>query len=140
MNSAWQYCQSVHARNDSRIDSLKTQHDDAFENMKSAGADSQAAFHRGDHAGAKCYSARKEACRSEAKNCVTERRALVAECKAAGEQVKATKPAFERAQRLILPALSKLTNEPKPHTKRRKPNLSRPRFALMKPKKLSKVA
>jgi hypothetical protein len=98
MDSAWQTCQGVHARNDSRIDSLKTQQESAFQNMKSAFDSASAAHERRDGASAKSYSLSGHSYKAEAQRCTAERRTLVAECKLAGERVTATKPAFERAK------------------------------------------
>lgn len=94
----WQYYQSVRASNGSRIDSLNSQQESAFQNMKQLYDAASSAYDRRDGASASSYAAQGRSYKEEAQRCVTERRRLVEEIRSARAQHEASKPAFQRAK------------------------------------------
>ena len=97
-NSSWQQYQSVRSANGPRIDSLNTQQERVFQNMKSAFDSASAAYDRRDGAAAASYAADGHRYKAESQGYVAERRRLVADIRSARAQHEATKPAFQRAK------------------------------------------
>jgi hypothetical protein len=95
---SWQQYQSVRNANGPRIDSLNTQQERAFQNMKSAFENASSAHDRRDGAGAASYAAEGRRYKEEAQGYVAERRRLVEEIRSARAQHDANKPAFLRAK------------------------------------------
>ncbi len=98
MDRAWQHLQSVRSYNGPRIDSLNSQQESAFENMKRAFDRASSAYDSRDGAAASSYAAEGHSYKAEAQRCVQERRQLVEEIRQARDAHAATKPAFERAR------------------------------------------
>ena len=95
---AWQAYQHVRSNNGPRIDSLNTQQENAFQNMKRAFDNASMAHDRRDGAGAASYAAEGHRYKTEAQGYVIDRRRLVEEIRAAKAGHEATKPAFEYAK------------------------------------------
>ncbi len=95
---SWQQYQSVRNANGPRIDSLNTQQERAFQNMKSAFDCASAAHDRRDGAGAASYAAEGHRYKAESQGYVAERRRLVDDIRSARAQHDASKPAFQRAK------------------------------------------
>ncbi len=95
---AWQCYQSVRNTNGPRIDSLNTQQEQAYQNMKSAFASASSAYDSRDGASASNYAAEGRRYKAEAQGYVTERRRLVEEIRSARAGHDATKPSFQRAK------------------------------------------
>lgn len=94
----WQYYQSVRSSNGPRIDSLNSQQESAFQNMKRSYDTASSAYDRRDGASAGSYAAEGRRYKEEAQRCVAERRRLVEEIRSARAQHDASKPAFQRAK------------------------------------------
>ena len=94
----WQYYRSVRDSNGPRIESLNTQQESAFQNMKRSYDDASAAYERRDGASASSYAAQGRSYKEESQRYVAERRRLVDEIRSARAQHEASKPAFQRAK------------------------------------------
>lgn len=97
-DQSWQRYQSVRSSNGPRIDSLNTQQERAFQNMKSAFDSASSAHDRRDGAGAASYAADGHRYKAEAQGYVQERRRLVEEIRSARASHDAVKVAFQRAK------------------------------------------
>lgn len=94
----WQYYQSVRNANGSRIDSLNSQQETAYQNMSRSYDAASSAYERRDGASASSYAAEGRSYKEESQRCVAERRGLVEEIRSARAQHEASKPAFQRAK------------------------------------------
>jgi hypothetical protein len=97
-NAAWQDYQRLRANNGPRIDSLNSQQETAYENMKSAFDRASSAHDARDGLSARTYADQGHAYKAESQGYVTERRRLVQEIRDAKERHEATRPAFQRAK------------------------------------------
>lgn len=97
-DSAWQDFQRTRSSNGPRIDSLNSEQETAFENMKQAFDNASDAHDRRDGAAARMYADEGHRYKAEAQDAVAERRQLVQEIRDARERHEATKPAFQRAK------------------------------------------
>ncbi len=97
-DASWQDYQRVKSHNDSRIDSLDTQQENAYQEMKRAFDNASSAHDRRDGASARAYADEGHRHKAVAQGAVSERRRLVEENKAARATHEATKPAFQRAK------------------------------------------
>ncbi|MBL7487179.1 hypothetical protein I6A60_08565 [Frankia sp. AgB1.9] len=97
-NDAWQALQRVRDNNGPRIDSLNTQQETAFQNMKDAFDNASSAYDSRDGASASAYAEEGRGYKAEAQECVAERRQLVQEIRDARDRHEATKPAFQQAK------------------------------------------
>lgn len=97
-NESWQEVERIRSANGPRIDSLNTQQERAFENMKAAFDSASAAYNRRDGAAASSYATSGHDYKAEAKGCVEDRRRLVQEIRDARERHDDTKPAFQQAK------------------------------------------
>lgn len=94
----WQHYQSVRSSNGPRIDSLNSQQETAYQNMKRSYDAASSAYERRDGASAKSYAAEGRSYKEESQRLVAERRRLVEEIRSANAQHQASKPAFQRAK------------------------------------------
>lgn len=94
----WQHYQSVRSANGPRIDSLNSQQESAFQNMKRSYDAASSAYDRRDGASASSYAAEGRRYKEESQGYVSERRRLVEEIRSARAQHEASKPAFQRAK------------------------------------------
>ena len=94
----WQYYRSVRDSNGPRIDSLNTQQENAFQNMKRSFEAASAAYDRRDGASASSNAAQGRSYKEESQRYVAERRRLVEEIRSARAQHEASKPEFQRAR------------------------------------------
>lgn len=97
-DSTWRQCKYVRDSNGPRIDSLNTQQERAFQNMKSAFNSASAAHDRRDGAGAASYAADGHRYRAEAQGYVQERRRLVDEIRSARAPHDSAKAVFQQAK------------------------------------------
>ena len=97
----WQYYQSVRGMNGPRIDTLNSQQESAFQNMKRSYDAASAAYERRDGASASSYAAEGRRYKEESQRCVAERRRLVEEIRSARAQYEASKPAFQHAKEVF---------------------------------------
>jgi hypothetical protein len=97
-NDAWQALQRVRDYNGPRIDSLNSQQETAFENMKAAFDNASSAHDSRDGLSARMYADQGHEYKAEAQQCVAERRGLVEEIREARARHEATKPSFQRAK------------------------------------------
>ena len=96
--AAWETYTSVKRANGPRIDSLNTQQERAYQNMKSAFESASLAHDMHDGASARMYADQGHAYKAESQTCVAERRQLVAGIRTARERFDAVKPAFQAAK------------------------------------------
>ena len=94
----WQYYQSVRSSNGPRIDSLNSQQESAYQNMRRSYEAASSAYERRDGASASSYAAEGRRYKEESQRYVAERRRLVEEIRSARAQHEASKPAFQRAK------------------------------------------
>jgi hypothetical protein len=97
-DGTWQEFERVRSSNGPRIDSLNSQQERAFQNMKSAFDDASSAHSRGDGASASSYASRGHEYKSESQGYVLQRRQLVEEIRSARARHEASKPAFQHAK------------------------------------------
>lgn len=97
-DAAWQNYQRIRSYNGPRIDSLNSQQENAFENMKRAFDNASSAHDRRDGASARMYADEGHRYKTEAQDAVTERRRLVEEIRDAKVRHEATRPAFQHAK------------------------------------------
>lgn len=97
-NSAWNDYQSVRSRLSSRIDSLKAQQEQAFQNMKRAFDNASSAHSRKDGASARRYADEGHSYKAEAQRCTAERRLLVDQIRAAKAELERYKSPFQSAK------------------------------------------
>jgi hypothetical protein len=102
--ASWNELQRLRDRYGPKIEQWNRDQEAAYQNMVSAIESSKNAFSSGNHESAKSYSEEGRRYKGIAQNCVQERRALIAELKAAQERHEATKPAFQRAKEAFMPA------------------------------------
>lgn len=88
-NSAWERYQSVRSSLGSRIDNLKSQQEQAYQNMKRAFDNASSAHSSRDGAAARRYADEGHSYKAEAQRCTAERRSLV-------DQIRSAKAEFER--------------------------------------------
>jgi predicted nucleic acid-binding Zn-ribbon protein len=96
---AWEDLQRVRDRNGPRIDSLNSQQERAFQNMREAFDRASAAYEARDGTSARSYADAGHHYKAEAQACVSERRQLVQEIRDAGDRHKSTEPEFQAAKR-----------------------------------------
>jgi hypothetical protein len=94
----WQYYQSVRNSNGPRIDSLNSQQESAYQNMRRSFEAASSAYESRDGASASSYAAEGRRYKEESQRYVAERRRLVEEIRSARAQHEASKPAFQRAK------------------------------------------
>lgn len=97
-DASWQDFQRVRSYNGPRIDSLNSQQEAAFENMKSAFDRASSAHESRDGASARMYADEGHGYKAESQAAVAERRQLVQEIRDARDRHEATKPAFQHAK------------------------------------------
>jgi|SRR5450759_2214488 len=97
-NDAWQALQRVRDYNGPRIDSLNSQQETAFENMKAAFDNASSAHDSRDGLSARMYADQGHGYKAEAQEFVAERRGLVEEIREARARHEATKPSFQQAK------------------------------------------
>lgn len=97
-DASWQDYQRTRSYNGPRIDSLNSQQELAFENMKRAFDNASSAHDRRDGASASSYAAQGHGYKAESQGYVAERRRLVDEIRSAKAHHDAVKPAFQRAK------------------------------------------
>lgn len=95
---AWEQLQGVRSRNGSRIDSLNSQQEAAFQNMKDAFERASSAHEAHDGASARAYADEGHRYKDDSQEAVTERRQLVQEIRDAGDRHRSTMPAFQHAK------------------------------------------
>lgn len=100
--AAWETYASVKRASGPRIDSLNTQQERAYQNMKSAFESASLAHDMHDGASARMYADQGHAYKAESQTCIAERRQLVAEIRAARERFDAVRPAFQAAKSELL--------------------------------------
>lgn len=96
--ASWQDYQRVRASNGPRIDTLNSQQETAYQNMKSAFEQASNAYARRDGAAARAHADDGHGYKAESQGYVAERRRLVQEIRNARERHEATKPDFQRAK------------------------------------------
>lgn len=96
--SAWQDYQRVKSSNGPRIDSLNSQQESAFQNMKRAYDNASSAYSRQDGASASSYAAEGRGHKEEAQRCVAERRQLVGEIRSARSKLEPYQREFQHAK------------------------------------------
>ena len=94
----WQYYQSVRDSNGPRIDSLNSQQELAYQNMRRSYEAASSAYESRDGASASSYAAEGRRYKEESQRYVAERRRLVEEIRSARAQHEASKPAFQLAK------------------------------------------
>ena len=96
--AAWETYASVKRASGPRIDSLNTQQERAYQNMKSAFESASLAHDMHDGASARMYADQGHAYKAESQTCIAERRQLVAEIRTARKRFDAVRPAFQAAK------------------------------------------
>lgn len=94
----WQRLQSIRDANGPRIESLNSQQESAYQNMKRSFEAASSAYERGDKASAKSYSEEGHRYKAESQGYVAQRRRLVEEIRQTRDEHEATKPAFQSAK------------------------------------------
>lgn len=97
-NSTWEVYQRVRSSDSPRIDSLNSQQESAFQDMKHAFDSASSAHDRRDGAAAANYAAEGHRHKAESQGYVAERRRLVEEIRTARATHEASKPTFQRAR------------------------------------------
>jgi membrane protein involved in colicin uptake len=97
-NAAWQDLQQVRDYNGPRIESLNSQQETAYDNMRNAFDNASSAHESRDGASARAYADDGHAYKAEAQEAVAERRQLVDEIREARARHEAIKPDFQRAK------------------------------------------
>lgn len=98
LDRTWQRLQMVRDTNGPRIESLNSQQESAYQNMKRSFEAASSAYERRDGASAKSYAEEGHHYKAESQRYVTERRQLVVEIRSAGSEHEETKPAFQQAK------------------------------------------
>lgn len=94
----WQRLQAIRGSNGPRIESLNSQQESAYQNMKRSFESASSAFERGDKASAKSYVEEGHRYKAESQGYVAERRRLVEDIRRSRAEHEAMKPAFERSK------------------------------------------
>ncbi|MDO3166641.1 hypothetical protein P5V90_06685 [Mycobacteroides abscessus subsp. abscessus] len=97
-DDTWQDYQRIRSFNGPRIDSLKSQQETAYLNMKRAFDNASAAHDRRDGASARTYADEGHRHKADSQRYVAEFRPLIAEIQSAKARHEATKPAFQRTK------------------------------------------
>lgn len=98
LDRAWQRLQNVRDTNGPKIDSLNTQQEAAYQNMRRSFEAASLAYDQRDGASAKAHSLEGHAYKEESQRCVARRRELVYEIRSAKAEHDALRPPFERAK------------------------------------------
>lgn len=111
----WQYYQSIRNSNGPRIDSLNSQQESAYQNMKRSYDAASSAYERRDGASASSYASEGRRYKEESQQYVAERRRLVGEIRSARDRHEASKPAFKQAKDAFSAAKSKFDSAKTEH-------------------------